>query len=310
MRFLSFFLSPCTFKKSNKMTTDTTKNVDSDSMPVTTEQEKHDISEATVEPAGPGMIAPTEKAEKAVGTDTSQRGDPGFETNTEPSKSVESLLEKILRDMEVQQDTNTQRFDSSCKISKGLYDAVLKVPGQIEGPVREKVQNLEQELSAVKEHLSTLQGQNEQVVGQLREIADIIKRNSCELVNAFKAKLVKSAWECFLVAQGNIERKSAESEEMQTDAERFERLRLACDDFVREFAQTLEIDYDTVRFEDANGEEIVNSRHQVLRWQEAEHEGQHKTIAESLRCGVTDLAGNVICRQFVYAYDYNKKPAE
>jgi len=177
---------------------------------------------------------------------------------------------------------------------------------QVKEHISTEVQKLEEKLSSVKEQLTSLQGQNEQIVNRMGEISETNKKHNLEFVEEFKTQLVKAIWEHVFITE---EYNGRVIEEVAFSEEGFEELKKTCRDSSERLKAVLERHLDTVCFHDKDGSSIDKQRHYVVHWLTTDQQEQRETIAQTLRSGVEDINGKIIYKQQVSAY-YYKTPAE
>lgn len=172
---------------------------------------------------------------------------------------------------------------------------------------KNRIENLQQDLSSVKEQLSSLQEKNEQIVNRMREIDEINRTCNLELVEAFKAQLAKAVWEHVF----STEKYSSNIiEKIGCNDEGFEKLKEAGRASNKELREMLAQDFGTTCFQDPDGSPIVNRRHLVVHWLTNTDQGQTEpTIAQTHRDGVKDANEKILYPQLVSAYHY-RTPAE
>ena len=309
------------------MTTDTEKNIDTGSSPeivesdVSVEQQQEnreiDITTGTsiVGSVASEMSPPLQQAGEEVGTDVSPHGGPRCKTNTEPSKSVEFFQAKILQDMETQRDTNTQHFGRSCKIDETLYNAILKVPEHTEERVREKVQNLEQELTTVGGQLLSLQDKVKELEGTLKFTSNFVQKTEDERVKTlyaenekYKAGLVKRFEDELLT---NVIRQIDEAEKTIRHIESrisagvaAEKVLISVHEIITDFKDMLQDRYGLTEFT-SDVDTTADEQHRITPRKEitAENELNGK-IAKSVTCGYKDREGKVFRQESVVLYKY------
>ena len=220
------------------------------------------------------------------------------------------LLGEILKNLkELQRGTG-----HVAKNQKVLHDNILVVQKDLKERAVEISQEYKSELLSVKEHLSTLQSQSQQIDNQIREIADANKDKLLDLEKVFKAKFAKIVWECLF----SIEEYSGDNviEKIECDANGCEKLKELCRNIKSDIKMMLEQDFGTKTFADPEETTLLdNQRHQVNRgvWEKTDDSEKHRKISRTFCYGVEDLEGKIIFRQRVAAYDYRtpeEQPAQ